>query len=45
MFGGPKDILQLIDERLKKLEKDSKKFQESMQTEQDEFKDEYEGLA
>lgn len=26
VYGGPKDILNLIGERMKKLEKDSKKF-------------------
>lgn len=26
VYGGPKDILSLIGERLKKLDKDSKKF-------------------
>lgn len=33
VFSGPKDILLVIEERRKKLEKDSKKFLEGMQTE------------
>lgn len=31
VYGGPKDILALIGERNKKVEKDSKRFQEDMQ--------------
>jgi dynein heavy chain len=33
VFGGPKEITQAIDERIKKLEKDSKSFLDKMKEE------------
>ncbi len=42
MFGNPKEILELVDQRQKSLEKLKVKYYEEMKKEQAEFKDEYE---
>ncbi|KAL4440889.1 hypothetical protein ABPG74_009302 [Tetrahymena malaccensis] len=44
VFAGPRDILQLINEREGKLDKLKQKFAEEMKEQQDEFKQNYENL-
>lgn len=44
IFGGVKDILELIEKRTKEVEKDKERFQDLMKEEQEELRDRIENL-